>query len=147
MRMRSKYCKGKFVEDALAGKGTYLPIDPRTPKNSATRMPDETAKNIDMLDPHIPYMTDLIRHKHQISHKRQKNHAVIYGVQIPSRKVVLRNHMQMYYPISGRGRNDLSIRVRLILQSLHCKCHRSLSKACLSVGVLLRYSVKRRNTI
>jgi len=55
---------------------TYLPIDPRTPKNSTTQMPDETAKNIDMLDPHIPYMTDLIRHKHQISHKRQKNHAV-----------------------------------------------------------------------
>ena len=55
---------------------TYLPIDPRTPKNSATQMPDETARNIDMLDPHIPYMTDLIRHKHQISHKRQKNHAV-----------------------------------------------------------------------
>lgn len=55
---------------------TYLPIDPRTPKNSSTQMPDETAENIDMLDPHIPYMTDLIRHKHQISHKRQKNHAV-----------------------------------------------------------------------
>lgn len=55
---------------------TYLPIDPRTPKNGATGMPDETAGTIDSLDPHIPYMTDLIRHKHQISHKRQKNHAV-----------------------------------------------------------------------
>jgi len=55
---------------------TYLPIDPRIPKNSASRMPDETAKNIDALDPHIPYMTDLIRHKHQISHRRKRNHAV-----------------------------------------------------------------------
>ena len=71
--------------NALDGQGhnqwvrmgyTYLPIDPRTPKNSTTRMPDETAKNIDMLDPYIPYMTDLIRHKHQISHRRQKHHAV-----------------------------------------------------------------------
>jgi len=71
--------------NALDGEGhnqwvrmgyTYLPIDPKTPKNSSTGMPDETAKRIDLLDPYIPYMTDLIRHKHQISHKRQKNHAV-----------------------------------------------------------------------
>jgi len=55
---------------------TYLPIDPRTPKNNSTGMPDETAKNIDALDPHIPYMTDLIRHKHQISHRRKSNFAV-----------------------------------------------------------------------
>ena len=55
---------------------TYLPIDPRVPKNSSTGMPAETAKSIDMLDPQIPYLTDLIRHKHQISHKRQSNHAV-----------------------------------------------------------------------
>ena len=39
-------------------------------------MPDETAKRIDLLDSYIPYMTDLIRHKYQISHKRQKNYAV-----------------------------------------------------------------------
>ena len=71
--------------NALHGQGhnqwvrmgyTYLPIDPKTPKNSSTGMPDETAKRFDLLDPYIPYMTDLIRHKHQISHKRQKNHAV-----------------------------------------------------------------------
>jgi prepilin-type N-terminal cleavage/methylation domain-containing protein len=71
--------------NALDGEGhnqwvrmgyTYLPIDPRIPKNSSTGMPDETAKRIDLLDSHIPYMTDLIRHKDQISHKRQKNHAV-----------------------------------------------------------------------
>ena len=55
---------------------TYLPIDPRTPINSATGMPDETAKTIDRLDPYIPYMTDLIRHKEQISHRRQRNYAV-----------------------------------------------------------------------
>ena len=55
---------------------TYLPIDPMAPINPSTQMPAETAKSIDLLDPQIPYMTDLIRHKHQISHKRQKNHAV-----------------------------------------------------------------------
>jgi len=55
---------------------TYLPIDPRIPMNSSTGMPKETAKTIDKLDPHIHYMTDLIRHKEQISHKRQSNYAV-----------------------------------------------------------------------
>jgi prepilin-type N-terminal cleavage/methylation domain-containing protein len=55
---------------------TYLPIDPRIPKDSATGMPDETAHNIDNLDPYIPYMTDLVRHKEEISHKRQGNFAV-----------------------------------------------------------------------
>jgi prepilin-type N-terminal cleavage/methylation domain-containing protein len=71
--------------NALDGEGhnqwvrmgyTYLPIDPKTPINDTTGMPDETAKSIDLLDPYIPYMTDLIRHKEQISHKRQKNYAV-----------------------------------------------------------------------
>jgi len=71
--------------NALDGQGhnqwvrmgyTYLPIDPRAPKNSSVGMPEETAKRIDLLDPHIPYMTDLIRHKDQISHKRQRNYAV-----------------------------------------------------------------------
>ena len=55
---------------------TYLPIDPRAPINASTQMPAETAKSIDLLDPQIPYMTDLIRHRDQISHKRQRNHAV-----------------------------------------------------------------------
>lgn len=55
---------------------TYLPIDPRAPINSTTGMPDETAKNIDGLDPYIPYMTDIVRHRSEISHKRQGNDAV-----------------------------------------------------------------------
>jgi prepilin-type N-terminal cleavage/methylation domain-containing protein len=55
---------------------TYLPIDPRQPINSTTRMPEETAKTIDKLDPFIPYLTDLIRHKSEISHKRQNTYAV-----------------------------------------------------------------------
>jgi hypothetical protein len=55
---------------------TYLPIDPRMPKNSATGMPDETAHYLDNLDPYIPYMTDIIRHKSELSHKRQGNDAV-----------------------------------------------------------------------
>lgn len=55
---------------------TYLPIDPRIPRNPTTRMPDETAKTIDAIDPYVPFMTDHIRHKHQISHKRQGTYAV-----------------------------------------------------------------------
>ena len=55
---------------------TYLPIDPRLPINSTTRMPEQTAKTIDKLDPFIPFLTDLVRHKNQISHKRQNSYAV-----------------------------------------------------------------------
>jgi prepilin-type N-terminal cleavage/methylation domain-containing protein len=55
---------------------TYLPIDPRSPIDAATGMPLDTAKVIDNLDPYVPYMTDLIRHKEQISHRRQNNYAV-----------------------------------------------------------------------
>jgi len=55
---------------------TYLPIDPSMPKSSSTGMPVETAHAIDKLDPRIPYMTDLIRHKYQISHEKHGNYAV-----------------------------------------------------------------------
>ena len=55
---------------------TYLPIDPRDPISGSTGMPDVTAKTIDSLNPYLPYMTDLIRHKDQISHKRQDNYAL-----------------------------------------------------------------------
>ena len=55
---------------------TYLPIDPRDPIDAATGMPLDTAKVIDNLDPYVPYMTDLIRHKEEISHKRQSSYAV-----------------------------------------------------------------------
>ena len=55
---------------------TYLPIDPKAPKNSSTGLPDETAKTIDAIDPYVPFMTDHIRHKYQISHKRQGSYAV-----------------------------------------------------------------------
>ena len=55
---------------------TYLPIDPKLPIDSSNRMPEQTARTIDKLDAHIPFMTDLIRHKDQISHKRQGSYAV-----------------------------------------------------------------------
>jgi prepilin-type N-terminal cleavage/methylation domain-containing protein len=55
---------------------TYLPIDPSMPKDSSTRMPLETAHTIDKLDSQIPYMTDLIRHKDELSHERQGSYAV-----------------------------------------------------------------------
>ncbi len=54
---------------------TYLPTDPRTTKDG-TGTPVESAKYVDSLDSHIPYMTDLVRHIHEISHTRQRNHAV-----------------------------------------------------------------------
>ena len=55
---------------------TYLPIDPRIPKNPAKQMPDETAKTIDAMDPYVPFMTDHIRHKYTISHQRKGTYAV-----------------------------------------------------------------------
>jgi prepilin-type N-terminal cleavage/methylation domain-containing protein len=54
---------------------TYLPTNPKSAKD-ATGTPIESARNVDNLDPQIPYMTDLIRHITQISHTRQRNHAV-----------------------------------------------------------------------
>ncbi len=39
-------------------------------------MPNETAKTIDVIDPYVPFMTDHIRHKFTISHKRQGSYAV-----------------------------------------------------------------------
>jgi hypothetical protein len=54
----------------------YLPIDPRAPIVGGTGLPEDTAKVIDSLDPYVPYMTDLIRHKEEISHQRQGSYAV-----------------------------------------------------------------------
>lgn len=55
---------------------TYLPIDPRIEKDPSTGAPVDTAKRIDRLDPYSPYMTDIIRHRYEISHTRQKTHAI-----------------------------------------------------------------------
>ena len=55
---------------------TYFPTDPRSPMDPATKAPEKTAKKIDLLDAHIPYMTDTIRRKEHISHQRQKNYAL-----------------------------------------------------------------------
>jgi prepilin-type N-terminal cleavage/methylation domain-containing protein len=54
---------------------TYLPIDPRAEKD-ATGTPLESARFQDRLDPQMPYLTDLVRHLDEISHTRQKSHAV-----------------------------------------------------------------------
>lgn len=55
---------------------TYYPTDPKSKMDSSTGAPVETAKRIDKLDPYIPYMTDTIRRKDHISHRRQKTYAV-----------------------------------------------------------------------
>lgn len=55
---------------------TYYPTDPSTDINPATGAPEEPCRRIDKLDPHIPYITDIIRHKHEISHQRQNVYAL-----------------------------------------------------------------------
>ncbi|MBN2181677.1 MAG: prepilin-type N-terminal cleavage/methylation domain-containing protein [Sedimentisphaerales bacterium] len=55
---------------------TYLPIDPRKKIDPSTGMPDETAGTIDSINAYIPLMTDIIRHKLEISHRRQNNYAI-----------------------------------------------------------------------
>ena len=55
---------------------TYYPTDPRSPMDASIQAPQTVAKGIDKLDPRLPYMTDIIRHKDEISHKRQKTYAV-----------------------------------------------------------------------
>jgi prepilin-type N-terminal cleavage/methylation domain-containing protein len=55
---------------------TYYPTDPRSKKDASTGVPLEPAERIDKLDPRIPYMTDTIRRKDQISHTRQKTYAI-----------------------------------------------------------------------
>jgi len=55
---------------------TYYPTDPKSEMETATGAPVETAKRVDLLDPYIPYMTDIIRRKDQISHQRQNNYAI-----------------------------------------------------------------------
>jgi prepilin-type N-terminal cleavage/methylation domain-containing protein/prepilin-type processing-associated H-X9-DG protein len=54
---------------------TYLPIDPQSAKDPTTGVP-RNAERIDKLDKYIPFMTDVVRHKDQISHKRGRNYAV-----------------------------------------------------------------------
>lgn len=55
---------------------TYYPTNPRTPIDPSTQAPETTAKKIDGLDPHIPYMTDTIRRREHISHQRGKTYAI-----------------------------------------------------------------------
>lgn len=55
---------------------SYLPIDPRVKVDPATGAPPETAKTMDGLDARLPYLTDLVRHRDEISHSRQRHPAV-----------------------------------------------------------------------
>ena len=71
------------TEDGSAGHNqwvrmgySYFPTDPKSEKDSATGVPKVTAVSITRLDAHIPYMTDIIRHKDEISHKRQRTYAI-----------------------------------------------------------------------
>lgn len=50
---------------------TYFPTDPNDPKVPGTGVPSRTAKRFDGLDPNIPYLTDMIRHKSEIPHNIQ----------------------------------------------------------------------------
>jgi prepilin-type N-terminal cleavage/methylation domain-containing protein len=53
----------------------YYPTDPKSVKND-WGAPEATAKKIEKLDPRIPYMTDVLRHLDQLSHKSRGVYAV-----------------------------------------------------------------------
>ncbi len=55
---------------------TYYPTNPRSPIDPATDAPKGTAKKLDDLNPLIPFMTDTIRRREHISHKRRGNDAI-----------------------------------------------------------------------
>jgi prepilin-type N-terminal cleavage/methylation domain-containing protein len=74
---------------------TYFPIDPRSKRDASTGVPLETAKRIDKLDPHTPYMTDTIRRKDHISHTRQRTYAV--NALFSDGHVVLCNDERVFY--------------------------------------------------
>jgi hypothetical protein len=53
----------------------YYPTDPNGEKNT-TGIPVYTARRIDKLDSRIPYMTDVLRHRDELSHNIQDNPGV-----------------------------------------------------------------------
>jgi prepilin-type N-terminal cleavage/methylation domain-containing protein/prepilin-type processing-associated H-X9-DG protein len=53
----------------------YFPTDPKGEKNT-TGIPVHTARKIDKLDTRIPYMTDVLRHKDELSHKSRSTYVV-----------------------------------------------------------------------
>ncbi len=55
---------------------TYYPTNPSTKKLSSTDAPVWTARKLIQLDQRIPYMTDIIRHKDQISHRAGKSYGI-----------------------------------------------------------------------
>ena len=55
---------------------TYYPTSPWTKKNIFTGAPFHPTKSWDRLDPRIPFLTDVMRHKDELSHKTNK----IYGL-------------------------------------------------------------------
>jgi prepilin-type N-terminal cleavage/methylation domain-containing protein len=73
---------------------TYYPTDPKAPIDESTQAPEGTAKRIDKLDPHIPYMTDTIRRIEHISHKRQNTYAI--NALFSDGHVVLRNDERIF---------------------------------------------------
>jgi len=55
----------------------YFPTDPKSEKTTdGTKIPVYTARKIDKLDTRIPYMTDVLRHRDELSHKSRSAYAV-----------------------------------------------------------------------
>jgi prepilin-type N-terminal cleavage/methylation domain-containing protein/prepilin-type processing-associated H-X9-DG protein len=54
---------------------TYYPTSPLGKKNNQG-IPTEAAKLIEQLNPRIPYMTDVMRHKTELSHKTTRSYAL-----------------------------------------------------------------------
>lgn len=53
----------------------YYPTDPKSGKNE-NGAPEYTAKKIDKLDPRLPYVTDILRHLDELSHKSRNAYAL-----------------------------------------------------------------------
>jgi prepilin-type N-terminal cleavage/methylation domain-containing protein/prepilin-type processing-associated H-X9-DG protein len=53
----------------------YFPTDPKSEKNAAG-IPVNTARRLDKLDSRIPYMTDVLRHKEELSHKSRSGYGL-----------------------------------------------------------------------
>jgi len=60
----------------------YFPTDPKTPTESLVygsdtyNVPKETARKVHGLNPHLPYMTDVIRNRTHLSHQNKSTYAV-----------------------------------------------------------------------
>jgi hypothetical protein len=54
----------------------YYPVDSKPEKRATEDVPLYVGKKIDKLDPRLPYMTDMMRHKEELCHKTRNIYAL-----------------------------------------------------------------------